>query len=382
MNPPNPTNPLIAMDHVYAVIMAGGSGERFWPLSTPDCPKQFLRLLDEKSLLRGTRERIEPLIPIERQIVVAGEQHAARIREELPDLPAENLICEPVARNTAACIGLASLFLERRDSEAVAVVLPADHHIVETSPFLACIEKAVQLARGRNVTVVVGIRPDRAETGYGYMRSGTEIEQDVHTVLRFHEKPDEATAQRYMAAGDYFWNTGIFVWQNRTVQQLINEFLPIHWSKLEQIRSSLGTSDYGKVLAEIYPSMQKISVDYGVLEKMENIHMVCGRFGWDDLGSWTALGRILAKDEEDNVVVGRHVGLDTSDCIIYGQGGKVIATIGLRNLIIAETDQGLLICPKNRSQDIRNIVAAISSTPAKESREGEGPLPPAQEERK
>lgn len=382
MNPQNPTNSLTAMDHVYAVIMAGGSGERFWPLSTPDCPKQFLRLLDEKSLLRGTLERIEPLIPIERQIVVAGEQHAARIREELPDLPSENLICEPAARNTAACIGLASLFLERRGPEAVAVVLPADHHIVETLPFLACIEKAVQLARGRNVTVVLGIRPDRAETGYGYMRSGTEIEQDVHTVLRFHEKPDEATAQRYMAAGDYFWNTGIFVWQNRTVQQLINAFLPNHWSKLEQIRSSLGTSDYGKVLAEIYPRMQKISVDYGVLEKVENIHMVCGRFGWDDLGSWTALGRILAKDEEDNVVVGRHVSLDTSDCIIYGQGGKVVATIGLRNLIIAETDQGLLICPKNRSQDIRNIVAAISSTPAKESREGEDPLPPAQEARR
>ena len=346
--------------HVYAVIMAGGSGERFWPLSTPDCPKQFLRFLGGKTLLRKTVERIEPLIPIDRQIVVAGEPHVTRITEELPELPPANLICEPMGRNTAACIGLASLFLERRDPDAIAAVFPADHHILEASAFLASLETAVRLARMTKGTVVIGVKPDRPETGYGYMQIGPETDCDVHRVLRFHEKPSEETARRFVAAGDYFWNTGIFIWQNRTLQQLLKTHLPAHWSGLEQIRSVLGTPAYGEVLARIYPILEKVSVDYGVLEEAENIWMVHGRFGWDDLGSWTALDRILAVDEEENVVIGRHVGLDTSRCIVYGQKEKIVATIGLRDLIIAETEHGLLICPKSRSQDIRELLTLIT----------------------
>lgn len=359
-NPTNPTNPLTALGKMYAVIMAGGSGERFWPLSTPDLPKQFLRLLDGKSLLQKTVERVEPLIPVDRQIVVAGSQHAARIREELPSLPPANLVCEPVGRNTAACIGLASLFIERRDPDAIAVVLPADHHIPDPSPFLASIEKASRVARQMNVTVVIGIKPDRPETGYGYVKSGPEIEQDVYKVQQFHEKPDEETARHYMEAKDYFWNAGIFVWQNRTIQELIKIHLPAHWTKMDQIRSTLEGPTYEQVLARNYPTMEKVSVDHGVLEKAENIHMVYGRFRWDDLGSWTALDRILGKDQEENVVIGRHVGLNTAGCIIYGREGKVIATIGLRDLVIAETEHGLLVCPKAHAQEIRNLLTAIA----------------------
>jgi mannose-1-phosphate guanylyltransferase len=357
--------------HVYAVIMAGGSGERFWPLSTPDSPKQFLRLLGGKTLLGRTVERIEPLIPIDRQIVVACEAHVARIHEELPELPAANLICEPVGRNTAACIGLASLFLERRDPDAIAVVFPADHHIEETSTFCASLERAVTLAQEKRGTVVIGVRPDRPDTGYGYMQIGSEMLQDIYPVLRFREKPDAETARHFVAAGDYFWNTGIFIWQNRTLQQLLKTHLPAHWSGLEQIRSALGTPMYADVLATVYSTLEKVSVDYGVLEAAENIWMVHGRFGWDDLGSWTALERILAADEAKNVVVGRHVGLDTSHCIIYGQGEKVVATIGLQDLIIAETEHGLLICPKSRLQDIRHLVASMSLPSLEEGRGGE-----------
>jgi len=357
--------------HVYAVIMAGGLGERFWPLSTPDSPKQFLRLLGGKTLLRRTVERLEPLIPIDRQIVVAGEAHLARIHEELPELPAANLVCEPVGRNTAACIGLASLFLERRDPDAIAVVLPADHHIEETAAFRASLERAVTLAQEKRGTVVIGVKPDRPDTGYGYMQIGSEMLQDIYPVLRFREKPDAETARHFVAAGDYFWNTGIFIWQNRTLQQLLKTHLPAHWSGLEQIRSALGTPAYGDVLATVYSTLEKVSVDYGVLEAAEDIWMVYGRFGWDDLGSWTALGRILAADESKNVVIGRHVGLDTSHCIIYGQEGKVVGTIGLRDLIIAETEHGLLICPKSRVQDIRHLVASMSSPSLGEARGGE-----------
>ena len=190
--------------HVYAVIMAGGPGERFWPLSTPDSPKQFLRLLGGKTLLRRTVERIEPLIPIDRQIVVAGEAHVARIHEELPELPPANLICEPVGRNTAACIGLASVFLECRDPDAIAVVVPADHHIEETAAFRASLERAVTLAQEKRGTVVIGVRPDRPETGYGYMHIGPEMRQDIYPVLRFREKPDAETARRLLRQGTTF----------------------------------------------------------------------------------------------------------------------------------------------------------------------------------
>jgi len=351
----------MVMDQTYAIIMAGGSGERFWPLSTADSPKQFLRLLGGKTFLRRTVERIEPLIPIDRQIVVAGEAHVARIHEELPELPAGNLICEPVGRNTAACIGLASVFLERRDPDAIAVVLPADHCIQEASAFRASLEKAVTLAQERKSTVVIGVTPDRPETSYGYMHIGSEMRQDIYPVLRFREKPDDETARRFVAARDYFWNTGIFVWQNRTLQQLLKSHLPAHWSGLEQIRSALGTPAYTDVLATVYSTLEKVSVDYGVLEAAENIWMVHGHFGWDDLGSWTALGRILPRDKAENVVIGRHAGLDTSHCIIYGQDEKVVATIGLRDLIIAETEHGLLICPKSRAQDIRELLTLITS---------------------
>ena len=361
-NPINPRNRMNAMNHdVYAVIMAGGSGERFWPLSTPECPKQFLRLVDGKSLLRKTVDRVGSLIPIDRQIVVTGEQHASLVRRDLPDLPEANLICEPVGRNTAACVGLASLFIERRDPDAVLVILPADHHIPHATAFLGSMEIAIQTARARKGTVTIGVKPDRAETGYGYMQIGPEIDRGVHAVLEFREKPDEETAKRYLEAGNFFWNAGIFVVQNGTIQQLIRTHLPGHWSKLEQIRSVVETAEYGKVLAEIYPTFQKISMDYGVLEKADNTYMVYGRFQWDDLGSWTALDRVFARDEEDNVVIGRHVGFNTSNCIIYGEEGKVVATIGLRDVIVAETKHGLLICPKSRAQDIRELLKKIES---------------------
>lgn len=354
MNPPNQINQTTLP--VYAVIMAGGSGERFWPLSTPECPKQFLRLSSGKSLLRETVDRIASLVPIERQVVVAGEQHASLVQQQLPELASANLISEPVGRNTAACIGLASLFIERRDPDAVIVILPADHHIPQSTAFLGAVVMAIQAARERDGIVTIGVKPNRPETGYGYMRIGPAIDSGVHSVLEFREKPDEKTARHYLESGNYFWNAGIFVVQNRTIQELTRTHLPGHWARLEQIRSVVGTARYGDVLAAIYPTFEKISIDYGVLEKADNNYMVHGPFEWDDLGSWTALDRVVAQDEDDNVVIGRHVGIDTSHCIIYEQTGKVVATIGLRDLIIAQTEHGLLICSKSRAQDVRALL--------------------------
>jgi mannose-1-phosphate guanylyltransferase len=353
--------------------MAGGSGERFWPMSTPDRPKQFLQFLGGKSLLRQTVERIASFIPLERQIVVTGVRHAQLVRQEIPALPPENLLCEPIGRNTAACIGLASLLVERREPNAVMVVLPVDHHIGETQSFLVSVERAVQLAREQDAAVVIGVKPNRPETGYGYIRIGTAIDRDTYAVLQFKEKPNEETARSYLEAGNYFWNTGIFVWQNRTIQRLIQIHLPQHWEKLGRIRSAFATPGYQAVLTEVYPTIEKISVDYGVMEKEKKIVMLSGRFDWDDLGSWTALDRILARNMHDNVVIGQHVGLDTSDCIIWGQEGKIVATIGLRDLIIVETAHGLLVCPKARSQDIRSLLMAMSHSTPGEGQGAEGP---------
>jgi mannose-1-phosphate guanylyltransferase len=349
----------------YAVIMAGGSGERFWPMSTPDRPKQFLQFLGGKSLLRQTVERIEPLIPLDRQIVVTGVRHAQLVQQEIPELPSSNLLCEPIGRNTAACIGLASLLIERRDPNAIMVALPADHHIGETQLFLTSVERAVQLAREQDRVVVIGVQPNRPETGYGYIQSGPVIDRDAYAVLQFKEKPDEETAHGYLESGNYFWNTGIFVWQNRTIQRLIQTHLPSHWEKLGRIRSAFAKPEYQALLTEVYPTIEKISIDYGVMEKekKKTILMLHGRFDWDDLGSWNALDRILARDVQDNVVIGQHVGLDTSDCIIWGREGRVVATIGLRDLIIVETAHGLLVCPKARSQDIRDLLGIMTSTP-------------------
>lgn len=347
----------------YAVIMAGGPGERFWPLSTPERPKQFLRFLGGKSLLRQTVERIASFIPFPRQVVVTGVRHARLVQQEIPELPSENLLCEPIGRNTAACIGLASLLIERRDPGAVMVVLPADHHIGDTRSFLASLTKAVELAGEQDAAVVIGVRPSRPETGYGYIQIGSAIGRGAFHVRHFKEKPGAETARRYLAAGNYFWNTGIFVWRNRTIQRLIQTHLPDHWEKLGRLRAALATPAYEALLTEVYPTIEKISIDYGVMEKEKKILMLSAHFDWDDLGSWTALDRILTRDGDGNVVIGRHVGIGTSDCIICSQGEKIVATIGLRDLIIVETPHGLLVCPKARSQDLRDLLGIMISTP-------------------
>jgi len=339
----------------YAVIMAGGSGERLWPLSTPDHPKQFVKLFEERSLLRGTVDRLSPLIPIERQLVVTSLRYVELVRAEIPELPPWNLIWEPVGRNTAACIGLASLFIERRAPDALAVILPADHYIPDAAAFLAAVERAVLVAAARDGTVVIGVEPDRPETGYGYIQIGQEIAPEVHPVLHFHEKPDRPTAERYLLAGDYFWNTGIFVWQNRTLQHLLLRHLPDHWAKLEQIRAALSAAEYADVVAKVYPSLQGVSIDHGVIEKTRDMAMVPGRFPWDDLGSWAAVERLLSRDGHGNAIVGRHVGIDTAGCTVWGSGEGVIATIGLRDLIVIQTATGLLICSKDQAQAVRNL---------------------------
>ncbi len=342
------------MAMVYAVILAGGLSERFWPLSTPERPKPFLRLLGGKSFLRATVERIRPLIPFSCQLVVAGTGHAGLVREEVPELEEENLLLEPEGRNTAVALGLASLHVERKDPEAVVVALPADHAIPDEAPFLKALQRGIAAARAREGTVVFGIPPDRPETGYGYIQRGPALEEELYRVVRFWEKPDRPTAERFLRSGDYFWNSGIFVWQNRVLQWLLKRHLPAHWEALSRLREVLGTAAYPAVLQAVYAGLEGISIDAGVLEQAEGTVMITGGFHWDDVGTWAALARVLPPDASGNIVLGPHLGLETRDCVIYSTG-RTIGTIGLEGLVIVETEQGILVAPKGKSQEVRRM---------------------------
>ncbi|MBI3988104.1 MAG: mannose-1-phosphate guanylyltransferase [candidate division NC10 bacterium] len=342
------------MATVYAIILAGGLGERFWPLGTPERPKPFLRLLEGKSFLQATVERMRLLIPLSCQLVVTGRSHAGLVRGEVPDLPEENLLLEPEGRNTAVAIGLASLHLEQKDPEAALIALPADHAIPDEALFLKALERGIAAALAQEGTVVFGIPPDRPETGYGYIQRGQKIEEGLYQVHRFWEKPDLPTAEGFLRSGDYFWNSGIFVWRNRVLQRLLERHLPDHWQSLSRLREVWGTEVYNPLLQAIYARLEGVSIDSGVLEKAEGTVMVHGGFRWDDVGTWAALARVLPRDPSGNIVMGRHLGLETKDCVIYSSG-RMIGTVGLEGLIIVETEQGILVATKEKSQEVRRM---------------------------
>jgi len=344
----------------YAVILAGGVSERFWPLASPARPKQLLALLGGKSFLKATLERIEPLVPRTRQLIVTSRAHAAAVREEVPDLPEENLLVEPIGRNTAPALGLASLHLERRDPDPVFIALPSDHAVPDEAPFRVALERAIRLAK-RGETVVFGLAPDRPETGYGYLQQGPTIEAGLYQVRRFIEKPDRATAERLLKRGDYYWNSGIFVWRNDRFQRLFQRHLPDHWARLSRLREILGTEAYHSAVEAVYQGMTSISIDTGVLEQAEGTLMLLGEFRWEDVGTWAALARVLPADGSHNVVLGEHVGLETHNCVIYSSS-RPIVTIGVEGLVIVETEAGVLVCPKERSQEVRQVARLARET--------------------
>lgn len=347
------------MEHLYALIMAGGGGERFWPLSSDTRPKQFLSPFEPRSLLQGSAERIVRLLPWERILVATRGEYRSLVEEQLPQLPRENLLLEPCGRDTAPCLGLASLVLERRDQEAILLALPADHHIPDAEPFLQCLRTALQVMEGDDRSVVTfGIKPTRPETGYGYLEIGPPLSQaGAFQVLRFTEKPDPDKARRFLQEGRYLWNSGIFLFKNRMLQELFAKHLPEHWAGFCRIREGWGNE---AVLAQEFTRFPKISIDYGVLEKAADVVVIEAAFPWDDLGAWDALTRTLPSGEGGNIVVGRHIGLETEDCIIYSSG-RPVGTIGIKGLVVVEAEGGVLVCPKERVQDVKQLVKLINS---------------------
>jgi mannose-1-phosphate guanylyltransferase len=349
------------VEQLYVVVMAGGSGERFWPLSTPAHPKQFPPLFEGRSSFQRTVERAETLVGRGHVLVATRQDLIPLVREQLPGFPEGNCIGEPVGRDTAACVGLAAAVVEQRAPGASILVAPSDHCIAPLHAFEETVRRGLALlARIPEALVTLGIPPTGPETGYGYILAGEAVPEYpvVRRCQRFTEKPDRTTAERFVADGRYYWNSGIFLWRAATILEAIARHLPEHGAALAAIRAALGGPAERQTLEAVFPRIPKVSIDVGVLEKAETVFMVPATFSWDDVGAWNALGRILPKDEAGNAVVGRHFGRDSHSCVVYGTT-RPIATVGLRNLVVVETPEGVLVCPLDRAQEVKEIVRML-----------------------
>jgi mannose-1-phosphate guanylyltransferase len=350
--------------HGYAVIMAGGKGTRFWPESTAERPKQLLDLLDTgKSLLRVSFERAARLVPVDNVLVVTGEVIAQQVREELPELPSNNVLVEPVGRNTAPCVGWAAVHIRATDPSGVMAVLPADHHIEDEEGFLSRMRMAMGRAAEAGTVVTIGIRPSRAETGYGYIEGGDVVTGEIRKARRFVEKPDRATAERYLDAGNYYWNAGIF---NFTVERILfdtSRFMPELHEGLTRIEKAAREGDAveeAALVGELYGKIAGESIDYGIMEKEPpgDIEVIPSAFGWSDLGSWGALYERLPHDERGNARRGvvKSALEDVEGCLLSTTStGKVIAAVGVRDLVVIDTDDAVLVCPRDRDQDVKKL---------------------------
>jgi mannose-1-phosphate guanylyltransferase len=359
----------------YAVILAGGMGTRLWPRSRRDRPKQFLDIASDRTMLQETVRRIEELIPPERTFVVSNAAFAPLIREQLPLVPAQNILIEPAGRGTAPCIGLSALYLRRLDAQCVMASLNSDHVIRDAAGFRQALRAAYQMAC-QGYLVTLGIQPDSPHTGYGYIQQGQPVatwsesfqaaspdgrgEFTVYRVKRFKEKPDLETARQFVASGDHLWNSGIFIWKVSTLMEAMQRHMPVLYGQLQTIDCVLGTPQEGAVMAEVWQGVQNISVDVGVLEKADNVVVIPLQVGWNDVGSWAQLSEILPPNEDGNIVLGAdHLGIDTTGSLIYGRGDRLIATIGLEEMVIVDTGDVLMVCPKSRSQDVKLIIDAL-----------------------
>lgn len=347
---------------MYVAIIAGGSGTRLWPRSRQAKPKQFQSLYSDSTLLQETVKRLEPMVRHEDICVIANCSHEPIVKEQLPWLPDANWIGEPVGRDTAPAVGVIATILHHRDPEAVILVTPADHVIAKEARFRHLLKVAEQIAaEGPNV-VTIGIRPTGPETGYGYIQMAethrTVDDIDVHDVVTFKEKPDLKTAEEYVSSWHYVWNSGMFIWSAKTILDLFQRHAPDIYKLLMRLDAALGTPDEAHVFAEVYEEFPRISVDYAILEHAENIHVIPASIGWNDLGSWSSLHEIMESDEDGNTVVGHHVGVDTHNCLIHSKD-RLVATVGLDNLIIVDAGDVLLVLPSGRSQDIKALLEAL-----------------------
>ena len=351
------------MQKPYVAIMAGGIGSRFWPASRTALPKQFLDILGTgRSLIRDTFDRFLPLTDADRVLILTNEQYRGLVAEHLPELPPENILCEPSRNNTAPAVAYAAFHVEARDPGATLIVAPSDHVILKAQAFRDALTEACGFAERQGALLTLGITPTRPDTGYGYIQYATAPAQGrVHAVERFREKPDRPTAERYLDSGDYLWNAGIFVWTVRDILAAFERHSPqIH----QTLAAGRGRFDAGEAerafLAEAYPRTEKISVDYAILERADNVYTIPIDIGWSDLGTWGSLHAYAPKDERANVVQGENtVVLDASNNLIRTNDGKLVVIRGLEDFIVIDEEDVLLIYPKREEQAIKELTGKL-----------------------
>lgn len=349
-------------ESVYAVIMAGGVGSRLWPRSRESSPKQLLHVMGDGTMIQNTVARLQPIVPPERIFIVTNEKQIEGFKQQVPSIPEENLIAEPFGRNTAPCVGLAAASILKRDPEAMMIVLPADHWIENVREFQSRLRIACEVAESKRGLVTLGIMPNRPETGYGYIqwrdrREGIEgfYDQGVRSVRTFAEKPDLKTAQRFLDSGDFLWNSGMFIWRADVILDEFSTHIPDLYEQINTIAASFDSENYTEVLESIYKRMTPLSIDYGVMEKAKNVYVLQCEFGWSDVGSWDEAYRLSRKDKEGNFMVGEVIIIDTTNSYVRS-ADRMIAAIGMEDVIIVDTPDALLVCKRGDSQQVQGVV--------------------------
>ncbi|MGC8908594.1 MAG: mannose-1-phosphate guanylyltransferase [Desulfomonilaceae bacterium] len=348
---------------LYAVIIAGGSGTRFWPESRRKRPKQLLRIASDRSLLRATVERVLGLVPMERIMIVTIEEQCSQIRDEVPELSESSVVIEPYGRNTAPCIALAAFKLAAQDPEAVMLVLPADHIIGDTSEFLECAKFGAEIARSHGVLVTFGVQPTRPETGYGYIKIGEKAygirDRVAHRCERFVEKPDRTTAEQYVASGNYLWNSGMFLWSVSTILAAFQEHLPDVYERMQGISGLLNTEGEREAVRRIYAELPNISIDNGIMEVARNVAVIPLNVPWNDVGSWPALHDVWDTDACGNSARGDFVQIGSNNCVVSA-GSRLVALVGVNNLVVVDTPDAVLVCHKDSAQDIKKLQTLLA----------------------
>lgn len=340
----------------YAVIMAGGVGSRFWPRSRERMPKQLLKIFGENTMIQDTVNRINKIIPLENIFIVTNKIQKEEIKKQLSQIPQDNIIVEPFGRNTAACIGLASVLIHNFNPDAVTVVLPADHIIRDVDAFVGIIKKAIDFAYKSKGLVTIGIQPTRPETGYGYIqREEKEIEENIFKVKTFAEKPNYQTAERFLESGDFLWNSGMFIWRVDVILEEFKKYMPDLYEGLEKLQKHFLKDDFQKQVELVYGMLRSISIDYGVMEKSDRVYVIRSTFGWSDVGSWEEVYQLSHKDEFGNYLHGNCFVDDVRNSYVYSEN-NFTAVLGLENVIVINTDDAVLIANRTHSQDVRKVV--------------------------
>lgn len=348
--------------HHYVAIMAGGIGSRFWPMSRTNYPKQFLDILGTgKTLIQQTFERYNQLVPAENIFIVTSQEYVDLVKKQLPELPVENILAEPSRKNTAPCIAYIAFKLYQRDPEALMMAAPADNLILDTSAFIETAKNALDFVNHINALVTIGIKPTYPNTGYGYIQhDGPEAAPGMHKVKTFTEKPNLELAKTFLASGDFLWNAGIFTWKVKTIVNAFEKFLPEMFEVFYAERNNLNTPEEKEAIERIYPQCTNISIDFGIMEKADNVYVIPASFAWSDLGTWNSAWENMEKDYFQNAVVGNYVMVvDAKNTMVHVPDNKLVLLQGLENYIVVDTKDVLLICKKDKEQEIKEYVAEI-----------------------